>query len=229
MASANVRVWTQSKVQGSENKFYRSYLIEGTQTHSINQWGSQKNGRSGGQFKAALGSTLALGKRDEKAREGYQRVADEYNIVFPIDDVAFLRQLNANGSKSAGIWLEGEFLRALQRGTPAPTAAGQQLVSCADCGETFANRQALVAHRRNTPDCGNTHGAVQKPETVEVIVDPIGDLSKEAQSVIALATTDPINAHVKLVELRERKSKIELDLRRVGSYLDTIETLVEEA
>lgn len=220
MATADVTVETLEKVQGSENKFYRTYLINEAGTNnfiSLTQWGSQRGGRTGGQFKSGLGAGLSTKKLKEKRADGYTDA--EPSLVFAANWDAIQKAIQVD-DKVLGQSLEQAYLSAKSAAT-APTPGW----ACTDCGEKFASGYALNQHIASKHQSGSG-GAPSAPPAV---ADRLVSLSQRAQEVIGLATTDPIKAHVQLVALREEKAEIELDLRRVDSYIYTIETLVDEA
>lgn len=230
MSRAVVRVWTLEKDNlaqgGSECKFYRCYHVGND--YSVIQYGSQRNGRSGGSFKVEHNLDYAVNQRDKKRRDGYVDVAGEFNVTFEIDGDKFRQQL-LNGDKAAGEWLDNIRAAKMRAGARLPQSATSTFV-CTMCQATFA--QALALNRHIAKAHQNVTGAAVTPQAPDIpasVADRLTVLTDRALQAIAAAADDPAKVMVEYVSLKEERDLVALDLRKADSYLMTLETLVEEA
>lgn len=200
MTLLTVTVRTAEKVNtaqgGTEDRFYRTYEI-GNRC-ALFQWGSQRNGRSGGQFKIAPAPSDATDQFYKKIREGYVSVGPG-SETFQVDDVKMTQQL-ALGHKAAGTFLDN-----LYAASPASSSS------------------TLPPVFKGKPEAITFEVPADKP------FDRIGQTNERALAAITLATTSPAKALTEYSLLQDEVDAMETDLRKVRSYLSTLEVLVEEA
>lgn len=226
MTQVKVTVWTMEKDNlaqgGSECKFYRTYVVG--RDYSVIQYGSQRNGRSGGSFKVERNADYALTQRDRKRRDGYEDVKAEFNVTFDVDFEKFQQQL-LNGDKSAGEWIDN--MRAAKlRGAPQSATSS---FTCPDCAQVFDQALALRRHMGGAHGPGTKPQATPVPDIPATLADRLTALTERALEAIKNAADDPIKVSVEYVTLKEEREAVALDLRKVDSYISTLETLVEEA
>lgn len=189
---------------GNECKFYRVYSV-GRQY--VIQYGSMRNGVSGGQFKVVVGdSGAAEAQFRRKQNEGYQASS---TVHFDLDTGKFYDVLAKQGDKAAGQWIENMFDAAYASnavynlGVNAPPTTQTGSVGLANDKVTTADHQHAVQDRLST-------------------------LVSSALAAITLATADPMKALVEQAKISTALEAVELDLRKVKSYLSTLDTLIEE-
>lgn len=193
MALVRVIARTGQKVQGSEDKFYRTYELH---TCSLFQWGSQRNGRSGGQFKISPSRHDAREQFQKKQNEGYTIVGGD--AVFDVDQ-AKLEQQIAAGNKACGAFLDSLLAAAAPPSPLAPPVAKPDPAKPAD-----------------TP-------------APQVGTDRIAATNQRALAAISLAAVDPAKAMTEFAMLNSDVEELEAALRKVKSYMGTLEILVDEA
>lgn len=165
---------------------------------TILQWGSMKSGKSGGQFKHDSSSYVARDKIGEKQNEGYTNLTLE---AVNVDT----DKLKGRAAKDMGQILDNMY----QAGAVNPTPPV------------------------NTPTPASTPVQPKKPATVPQnpdaqLPDRLTTLNKRALEAITLASTDPIAALKELSTITDEIESIEADVRKVRSYVSTLEVLTEE-
>ncbi len=193
---STVTCTTVEKVGGSNNKFYRAYVMD---DWCVFQFGPRTIAPGGGQWRGRqCGSrgqaiSLANGKMDEEISEGYRMVGTEtfeYNGTLttakadlqPLDHA---RTAAANGSMSG--------LKAKPSGPPQPAF----------------------------PDPTSPSADPLPPPT-----DRHGEFSTRALAAVALAASEPQKAMLELALLREEFAELERIHGRAASYLKTLENMV---
>lgn len=203
MALATVTVRTIEKDTtrhgGNEDKFYRTYQLPSC---ALFQWGSQRNGRSGGQFKLAPSPHDAVAQIGKKRNEGYLPITQHETYV-QVDE-AKLAQLVAQGHKAVG-----EFLDNLHVASGKPTG-----------GSVPAPKPSPAA-----PAAEPTPAAPLR----EADYDRIAKVNERALAAITQAATDPAQALTEYSHLQTDLEDLEAALRKIKSYIGTLEVLVEEA
>lgn len=185
---------------GNESKFYRTYELP---SQSLFQWGSQRNGRSGGQFKIAPSASDAVAQFQKKLNEGYTRIGN--SETFSVDQ-AKLQQQIASGAKGLGQFLD--ILYAASATTGAKTTSKPQ----------------SPANNPNDP-----FGDPPTPVAADSVFDRITQVNERALAAISLAASEPARALTEYSLLNDALEGLEADMRKVKSYLGTLEILVEEA
>lgn len=195
MPNVTIEVRTGQKVGGSEDKFYRTYRLP---TCALFQWGSQRNGRSGGQFKIAPSPLDAMQQSEKKRREGYTYVGG--TETFQVDEAKLQTQL-ARGPKEVGQFLDSLYA--------ASGSTGQASIPA-------------------MPDVWESKPTPVTP-AAEDVFDRLSMTNQRALAAITLATNDPAAALTEYSLLNDALADLEADVRKVKSYLGTLEVLVEEA
>lgn len=198
MPQVTVYVRTAEKVGGSEDKFYRTFELP---TCALFQWGSQRNGRSGGQYKIAPSTFDAQQQFSKKVGEGYRQVGavEKFDI-----DASKLEAQVRSGHKNLGPFLDSLYAAsATTGGRPAGSA------------QTFNTMPDPV------PDVA--------PVPAEKVFDRISQTNERALAAISLAAAEPAKALTEYSLLQDAIDSLEADLRKVKSYMGTLEILVEEA
>lgn len=200
MALVTIQVRTAEKDDtrygGSSDKFYRTFRLP---TCALFQWGSQRNGRSGGQFKIAPDPGDAVSQFTKKLNEGYTTVGgiDTFDV-----DEAKLRQMVAQGHKALGGFLESIYAASARSGS---------------------NRPAPAPSSPAAPQPSPT------PPPAERVFDRISQTNERALTAISQAATEPAKALTEYALLQGELDALEADLRKVHSYMATLGVLVEEA
>lgn len=222
MTATTVRVLTVDKDNlsqgGNECKFYRSFSLD---VFTVFQFGSQRNGKSGGTFKVvnrgniARATAASIKQVESKESEGY---SNRETHAFQVDLDKFTEVMGKQGDKGAGAWLENMFAAARSSNavyTP-PSLPG--------VGAPAHKHKASPAVTSSTPDTPKRWGT---PGT-SLPVDQLQMLTQRALSAISLAATDPAKALTEYSLVTEEVDKVEVTFRKVRSYLNTLETLIED-
>jgi hypothetical protein len=186
---------------GSECKFYRTYALD---VGSLFQWGSARGGNSGGQFKNTPSRYDAATQFQTKCNEGY--VPEHPDFVFDVD-LDKLQQQGGLGSKNGRIFLENIFHAAFNRAPQAPT------------GSSFASKSKPETVTLQDPT----------PVAAERVFDRMNQASEKVLAAISQAATDPAGALTTYSLLGDEIEALENDLRKVKSYMSTLEVMVDEA
>lgn len=187
---------------GSEQKFYRTYQLPSS---ALFQWGSQRNGRSGGQFKIAPSMHDAEQQMRKKQAEGYVTVGGVEQ--FTVDTAKLQTQIVA-GNKALGAFLDSLYAASATTG-----------------GKTKPFAPAFKPSKP-TKFPEDTPG---QPVPVERVFDRISQTNERALAAISLASNEPAKALTEYSLLQDEIDALEVDLRKVKSYMGTLEILVEEA
>lgn len=188
-------VVTLEKVDGSSNKFYRVYKIW---NHNIQvaQWGSQRNGRSGGQFKAMDNSPAITADQQvtRKVSDGYVEVDRVERI--PIVNVNWNVPTKSLGEKLEALYFEAK-VAARQGATATPPP----------------------------PPSTPTPTPADPPASTLPDSDRLSALSQRFVEAIATATTDPMQGMVTLAILNEQLEELEAEFRKLHTYKTTVEMI----
>lgn len=202
MSVIQVRVLTAEKVNpnANEDKMYRVYDLPGQP--AMLQWGSQRTGRTGGQFKVAdQPADAAFAK---KLRDGYTKVA-EYH--FGIDSAKLAVQLTP---KSAGSLLDGV------RGS-SPAGIDDNPSFSWDAPTPGFGPNAVATHQQSQ--------ATPAP----VGSDSISQLTSRIQAAITLAVDNPAAAMVELADLGDELDLTKERTLKMESFFATLQTLVKDS
>lgn len=223
---ADVEVTTLEKVDPSSNsnKFYRAYHVSDSAgaVRTIVQWGSQRTSRSGGQSKVYTNGGEYTKRVNGKRGEGYTHV-DNGRIQVPDSVVARLYGLS-NGQEANGVTsvLEREY-HANGVGTPQPKPRPKARHVCDECGAGYGSSTGLTAHKQK-----------MHSEPVDPWTDPnqevsaLSKLADDALACVSLASTDPEKAIVEAAQIRARLEEERNIIRKVESYLSTVDMMVDE-
>ena len=202
----SVRVMTAEKVnpEAGEDKYWRAYDIPG---HGVlTQWGSQRNGRSGGQFKLSTSGDASEQFR-KKIRSGYIAQAD---YAFRIDGDKIVSVTDA---RILGIALDNIRASTADGQDDNPLSSnGQRL------GTTVEWRSASAAlDYGNTPTPAN----FTQPAT-----DVLTQLTNRVQAAISTAVDDPAAAMAEFSELADLVTESEEQTIKLRSFYDTLQMLL---
>lgn len=197
---------------GNEDKFYRTFELP---TVSVMQWGSQRNGRSGGQFKISSGPGDASMVFNKKLTDGYVRVSVE---EFEIDPAAYQLMIQVSDAKTIGAAAESAYDKAKRTGK-VKTSSGN-----------VSTGTPPKPPFRGTPKAA-TPAAPASPTTVQksnAAITEINTLAAEALELMKIAAVDPIKALTKLPDLRSAQEAVVMATAKLSSYLETIDEMIEE-
>lgn len=176
------------------------YRVYALDAGSLFQWGSARGGASGGQFKNTPSRFDAGSQFQTKLNEGY--VNEHPDFVFDVD-IDKLQQQGGLGSKNGRIFLENIFHAAFNK---APS------------GSAFAP---------STP--GRVTVQDPTPVAAERVFDRMNQVSEKVLAAISQAATDPASALTQMSLLTDDVEVLETDLRKIKSYMSTLEVMVDEA
>ena len=192
---------------GSECKFYRTYELPaaGSGVQTLFQYGSMRNGKSGGQFKAGFDGP---GQIRKKTNEGYYSL-EQITITVPDAKVSQLRA----DTKALG--------QLLDNVVAASSVAPKGRSSSSSTSPT-STPAPVTAPRSADPTPQATPAA---PPTLDRLIV----LNAELLATITQAAVDPALAMAIFPRLVAEVADLEADVRKIRSYLETVELLVTEA
>lgn len=196
-----VQVDTMEMVDGTHNKYYRVYQIP-SEGVALIQYGSQKNGRSGGAANL-LTSDEGYTKRDEKRRKGYVPIKDEC-LYFETD----WDKLSGRPPKEIVNVLEMQFVGALRT---------------ANAGSNYVPAASRPA--RNQPRTPSSNQSQPAAAPVRVS-DRLLDFKDEMLSIINIAPTDETAALKAYASINERLEAFELEMRNLKSYKEALDIVL---
>lgn len=198
---------------GNEDKFYRTFELP---TVSVMQWGSQRNGRSGGQYKISSGPGDASMVFNKKLTDGYVRVSVE---EFELDPAGYNLMIQTSDAKTIGASAERAYDQAKRTGKVKTSS-----------GNVSTGGTPPKAPFRGTPKAA-TPAAPASPTTVQksnAAITEINTLAAEALGLMKIAAVDPIKALKKLPDLRNAQEAVVMATAKLSSYLETIDEMIEE-
>lgn len=198
---------------GSACKFYRAYCLE---HFTVFQYGSMRTGKRLGTFKVAgqgnAARALAAAHKQiaTKEAEGYEH---RETALFYVDLDKFCEVMGKQGDKGAGAWLENMFDAARVSGgvSNVSTTPGAPLATSAP-----RKAKASPAVPSSPPAAPRISG-----DRLEVLV-------QRALSAISLAASNPAQALTEYSLVTKEVDEIDVMFRKARSYLNTLETLIEE-
>lgn len=205
------RSWTGEVVDSKSNKFYRIFSVG---PYLVTQYGSQKNGRTGGTFSfIRLGSDIGAQNEALMAREKRRHYDPVQEIDFTVDGDKLIERLTS-GDKKAGEFLDNMHTAA---------AAGQS--KDVNTGLAAANVRHM---QEKTGNLSTVPNPVQT-ETAAAGADRLTTFGDRALVALTLSTTDVRAAAKAYGELADELEGLQDEFRKAQSFLGTLELMVMEA
>lgn len=194
LISVNVQTAECVNPEANEDKFYRSYVLP--DGRGIRQYGSQRTGRTGGQFKvdSASGARSAY---SDKTRRAYTH---ETSYAFQIDD-----------SKFAG--LDDKALAKLLDNVRASSPEGRKDNPLNSRGVPIGARTQAAA------PSGAISAPAQSGDSLIILTDRL-------QAAITLAVENPAQAMAEFAQLQDEIEVVEEHTLKLRSFYSTLEMLV---
>ena len=192
---------------GTNNKFYRMYQADKDDTNLYLQYGSQNNGRQGGQFTVLPHKDLNTRDREfikrlnEKRGEGYSIVHPETGNFEILDSDYQSGKAGVSDPKTFAKFIAHEYSSKFQTGVAAPNAVPRP--------------------RGNAP--------TPTPSASPITAGTLEALNDRLQAAIIAACSDPIEGYAQLAVIRLDLGALKAEVRKLEDYTDTLEMLAEEA
>lgn len=204
----HVTVTTLEFVGGGSNKFYRMYQADADDTNLYLQYGSQNNGRSGGQFLALAHNNLSARDREwvkrlnDKRSEGYSRVNEETG-GFEIADYEKSRGTIGGGdNKAFARWVSVQY------------------------DKNWTNRTNVPP--KKAPDKAPAGSPVSAPSTDVLGKGTLEVLNDRLLAALLKASDDPIAGYAQLALLKIDIEAAKTEMRKLEDYRDTLEMMTED-